>query len=142
MGETKVSVKTETGKGTKVNQISMTKLCTTETGQWTVGALVKHALQHLTRYAHILMMRAIWRADHIHYQVLDIPPDLLRLMKTADIAPVGKRPGRGSLAGYVKIDGESVFRVHFDGADGKCQIHNLLVGRCRMLLEWDQPLPA
>ena len=140
VGTTKLSVKTETGKGTRLNQISITKLCTTEAGTWAISPLIEHALRHLTRYAHILMLRAVWETGHIHYQVLDIPLDLLRLMKTAKISEVGRRPGRRSLAGRVISDGETVFRVHFDGADGKCQIHGLLVGRCKMLLEWDQPL--
>lgn len=120
VGAVKLSVKTETGKGTRINAISIAKLCTTETGLWAAEQLIEHALSHLTRYAHILMLRAIWRAESIHYQVLDIPLDLLRLMKTAVIAEVGKRPGRRSLAGHVMSDGEPAFRVHFDGADGKC----------------------
>jgi hypothetical protein len=35
---------------------------------------------------------------------------------------------------------ERVFRVHFDGADGKCQIHRLPVSRCQVWLEWEQPV--
>jgi Type II site-specific deoxyribonuclease len=140
VGTTKLSVKTETGKGTRPNQISITKLCTTETGEWAAKPLIEHALAHLDRYANIFMLRAIWSAASIHYQLLDIPLDLLRLMKSATVAEVGKRPGRRSLAAHILIEGESVFRVHFDGADGKCQIHGLLVARCKLLREWDQPL--
>jgi hypothetical protein len=34
--------------------------------------------------------------------------------------------------------GEVLFHVHFDGADGKCQVRNLGVSRCLTLLEWKQ----
>jgi hypothetical protein len=40
----------------------------------------------------------------------------------------------------VTDQGEKVFRVHFDGADGKCQIHGLLINQCRLLREWQQPI--
>jgi len=86
------------------------------------------------------MLRAVWKTSRIHYQLLDIPLDLLRLMEGATIAEVGRREGRKSLGGNILDSGKTVFRVHFDGADGKCQIRGLLVGRCKMLLEWDQPI--
>jgi hypothetical protein len=34
VGASKISLKTETGEGTRPNTISITKLCTTETGAW------------------------------------------------------------------------------------------------------------
>jgi len=84
------------------------------------------------------MLRAIWRDKHFHYQLVDIPLPLLRRMATAIAIEVGKRKGRRSLAVDIKDGEETIFRVHFDGADGKCQIHRLLVSRCNVLSEWDQ----
>jgi len=54
------------------------------------------------------------------------------------VIPVGKRLGRNSMAADVYDGNEKLFRVHFDGADGKCQIHRLSLSRCRVLLEWNQ----
>src|SRR5438552_1380305 len=46
VGSTRLSLKTETGRGTRLDRISITKLCTTETGDWSSDALIKHALAH------------------------------------------------------------------------------------------------
>lgn len=140
VGKTTISVKSETGKGTRLHQISITKLCTTETGIWASDPLIQHALGHLTRYAHILILRAIWRTETIHYQLLDVPLEVLRLIKGAALIEVGNRPGRRSLAADITEEGKVLFRIHFDGADGKCQIRKLPVGKCKMLLEWDQQI--
>jgi hypothetical protein len=59
VGGTKISLKTETGKVTKRDRISITKLCTTETGEWTSEALIQHTLRHLSRYDHILWRNKI-----------------------------------------------------------------------------------
>jgi len=88
----------------------------------------------------MLMLRAIWSQEAIHYQLVDIPLDLLRLIESAELSPVGRRQGRRSLGGDIFVDEEVVFHVHFDGSDGKCQVRNLLVSRCRVLGQWDQRL--
>ncbi len=142
VGGIKLSIKSETGKSTRVGTISITKLCTTETGEWTTESLVQHTLAHLARHDRMLMLRAIWRDRAFDYQLLDIPLVLLGKMKAARFSEVGNRKGRRSLAAEI-FDAEArIFRVHFDGADGKCQVHGLLVDRCKMLREWRQPMPS
>ena len=86
------------------------------------------------------MLRAIWHPESIHYQLVDIPLALLRLIRNVELEPVGRRQGRGSLGGDVSLAEEVVFHVHFDGSDGKCQVRNLLVKWCCLLGEWDQRL--
>jgi hypothetical protein len=134
----RISLKTETGAGTKLDLIHITKLCTTEKEPWAPDILVQRATAHLTRYDVILMLRAIWNVpDLIHYQLLEIPVDLLKLLATAMPIPVGSRKGRRSLGADVYREGTKQFHVHFDGSDGKCQIRNLPVKNCNMLVEWD-----
>ncbi len=58
VGGIKLSIKSETGKSTRTSTISITKLCTTETGEWTPEALVKHTLAHIARHDRMLMIRA------------------------------------------------------------------------------------
>jgi hypothetical protein len=140
VGRFRLSLKSETGKITRPRLIAITKLCTTEAGAWDSASLIAHALRHLERYDYIFMLRAIWGAGSIHYQLVEIPLSVLRMMARCTPVAVGKRKGRQSLAADVIDGNELVFHVHFDGADGKCQIRNLQVGRCRMLLEWDQPI--
>lgn len=141
VGSLRLSLKTETGKITRVGSISITKLCTTEAGTWDSPSLIAHALKHLDRYDHILMLRAIWGESAIRYQLVDIPLAVLRLISDFTVVPVGKRKGRQSLGVDVLEEGKRVYRIHFDGADGKCQIRGLTIGRCKLLLEWNQPLP-
>jgi hypothetical protein len=142
VGGQRLSIKTETGKGTRLREITITKLCTTEKDPWEPEALIRHTMNHLARYDRMLMLRAIWRKERIRYQLLEIPLDLLRSIEVVNLSPVGWRKGRRSLGGDVVDRDERVFHVHFDGADGKCQIRSLLVSRCRMLLEWDQEITA
>jgi hypothetical protein len=140
IGGIRISIKSETGKATKPGRISITKLCTTETGDWSAPALISHAIAHLRRYDKMLMLRSIWREGAFEYQLLEIPLEILAKMTGGQFTEVGTRHGRRSLAADV-MEGETrMFRVHFDGADGKCQVRDLLVGLCRMLREWRQPI--
>lgn len=143
VGETRLSLKTETGNVTRRRLISITKLCTTETGEWTSQALIRHALNHLSRYEGVLMLRAIWERENvIDYQLVEIPLDLLRKMQGSTALPVGRRKGRRSLGFDVTEGNDILFHIHFDGADGKCQLRNLRVDRCVMLGEWEQAVPS
>lgn len=140
VGNTRLSLKTETGLSTRRERISITKLCTTETGEWISNALIEHALAHLGRYEGILMLRAVWVNDEINYQLVDVPIAILQRIKACEALPVGRRKGRKSL-GFDVVEGDKIlFHVHFDGADRKCQIRNLRVDRCVMLLEWKQTI--
>jgi hypothetical protein len=139
VGDRRISLKTETGIGTHPELVSITKLCTTDTGAWNSSALVEHTMQHLARYDHLLMLRAIWEKSALHYQLLEIPLRILMLIADVTVRPVGRRPGRQSLAADVCGTSGKLFRVHFDGADGKCQIRGLSVRACKILAEWEQP---
>jgi len=133
----KISLKTETGEGTKSELISITKLCTTEREPWDAPTLIMRVLEHLSRYDLILMLRAVWKLPLIHYQLLEIPIRSLRMIETVDLKAVGRRKGRQSLGADVIFENEAIYHVHFDGSDGKCQIRNLRVSNCVLLEEWD-----
>lgn len=134
----RLSLKTETGLSTRDQTINITKLCTTEKEPWQPDLLLRRALDHLERYDAILMLRAVWRERIVRYQLLLINVDLLRNMEHAVYSSVGKRTGRQSIgAAVVNDSGETLFRVHFDGSDGKCSIRNLRVSDCELLSEWD-----
>ena len=86
------------------------------------------------------MLRAVWGSDEINYQLVDVPVRLLQRMRGCQALPVGRRPGRKSLAFDVTEGGDVMFHVHFDGADGKCQVQRLRIERCIMLSEWKQKI--
>ena len=133
----RISIKTETGASTDPRWITITKLCTTEREPWEPGVLVQRVMEHLGRYDIVLMFRAIWEAQAINYQLLEIPVETLRLIEGVSLETVGRRKGRQSLGADVIHTGERLFHVHFDASDGKCQIRNLGLQHCVMLEKWD-----
>jgi len=134
----RISLKTETGIGTKRNLINITKLCTTEREPWNADTLKARVVEHLGRYDTILMLRAVWEAGLVRYQLVEIPVSLLQLLGNCEPKPVGRRSGRQSLGADVLHEGHVAFHVHFDGSDGKCQIRGLRVEDCKLLLEWEK----
>ncbi|HEV2098818.1 MAG TPA: hypothetical protein VGR45_07810 [Stellaceae bacterium] len=134
----RISLKTETGLGTRRDLINITKLCTAEREPWDAETLKARAIEHLGRYDIILMLRAVWSVDLVRYQLVDIPVSLLRLLANCEPAPVGRRTGRRSLGADVLRDRHIAFHVHFDGSDGKCQIRGLRIEDCKLLLEWEK----
>lgn len=90
----RISLKTETGDSTKLDQITITKLCTTEREPWEACVLVGRVMEHLSRYDVILMFRALWSIQAIQYQLVEIPVEKLRLIAAANVEPVGHRTGR------------------------------------------------
>lgn len=136
VGNERFSLKTETGIGTRLNFINITKLLTTERDPWEAAALIERTMQHLCCYEYILMLRAVWERPVIHYQLVDIPVELLRLIEGAQLEVVGRRTGRQSLGADIYHEERKVFRVHFDGSDGKCSIRGLPVAECQLLRVW------
>ena len=129
--KTRISLKTETGVGTRPNAITITKLCTTEREPWDADTLKERATSHLSRYDVILMLRAIWGKELLRYQLIDIPIEILLRIGDCAPYPIGRRTGRQSLGADVKLpDGKFAFRVHFDGSDGKCSVRGLPVALC------------
>jgi hypothetical protein len=91
----RLSLKTETGLGTDRASINITKLCTTEREPWSAEVLIGRVMEHLSRYDLILMLRATWERPSLHYQLVEIPIDTLRLISNAELRSVGRRRGRG-----------------------------------------------
>jgi hypothetical protein len=134
---TRISIKTETGSNTKPKQITITKLCTTEREPWEPKVLIGRVMEHLSRYDVVLMFRAVWNPKAIHYQLVEIPVEILRRIGDVTLEPVGRRRGRQSLGTDVLWRNEKVFRVHFDASDGKCSVRGLGLQHCEILEEWD-----
>jgi phage terminase large subunit-like protein len=89
----RLSIKSETGESTRRNFITMTKLLTTERDPWEADSLIERTMRHLSRYDYILMLRAIWERPVIHYQLVDISVNLLRLIQNAHLQVIQRRAG-------------------------------------------------
>jgi Type II site-specific deoxyribonuclease len=135
--DTRISLKSETGNNTRAEHITITKLCTTEREPWEAKVLIGRVMQHLSRYDVIMMFRTVWEAEAIHYQLVEIPVEKLKLISKVSVEPVGHRKGRQSLGADVLEGGEKVFRVHFDASDGKCSVRGLGIEHCLILEAWD-----
>jgi len=122
----RISLKTETA-----NRITITKLCTTEKEPWDAPTLIARVLDHLSRYELIFMLRSIWERPLLHYQLIEVPIDTLRLIETANVEVTGTRKGRQSLAAKVAVNDQVLFSVFFDASDGKCAIRGLTGQRLR-----------
>lgn len=133
----RISLKTETGDSTRLDQITITKLCTTEREPWEARVLVGRVMEHLSRYDVILMLRAMWSTRAIQYQLVEIPVEKLRLIAAANLEPVGHRTGRQSLGADITDQGQKICRVHFDASDGKCSVRGLGIHNCVVLEAWE-----
>ena len=112
----------------------------TEREPWTAEVLIGSVLRHLSKYDIILMLRAVWELPVIHYQLFEIPIDILRLIEFAKPQPTGWRTGRQSLGANVLRGDEVVFNVFFAASDGKCRISRLRARNCPLLATWDLPV--
>jgi len=65
-----------------------------------------------------------------------------RATKDCDVdgRAIGKEKRQAGLSASVLHLEVPLFNIRFDGADGKCQVKNLRLDCCNMLLEWDQPI--
>ncbi|MFI5399489.1 MAG: hypothetical protein ACHQZQ_00355 [SAR324 cluster bacterium] len=114
IGNARISVKSETGEGTKPHLINITKLCTTERNPWQARTLIARAIEHLSEYELILMLRAARNLPVIHYQVVEIPSQIPRRIEGTALVGVGKRKRRRGLGADVADDhGGILFHVHF-----------------------------
>ncbi len=141
----RLSIKSETGYGTRPDLITITKLSTTEETEWKSEPLIARIIRHLAEYERILMLRSIWLSPPtFHYQLLEVPISLLSMIADVTVTPAKGRGGNPSksLTAPVSIGDEAVFTIFFDATDGKCAIRRLRVDKCRLLTQWDHPVPT
>ena len=81
--EQRISLKSETGVGTRPGHITITKLCTTEREPWEASTLIRRVTARLSRYDIMLMFRALWAKKEIRYQLVSIPVAMLRQIRLA-----------------------------------------------------------
>ena len=55
---------------------------------WEAATIIERTAAHLSRYERMLMLHATWHPELIPYQLVDIPLELLRLIRNAEVEPV------------------------------------------------------
>jgi type II restriction enzyme len=144
INNTKVSLKTQADRNIKEDYLWISKFMELGKGDWgdnpiDLELLLNQFLTHLQNYDRILILRSLSKKPDWHYELVEIPIELLREaengeleMKTDSI----QYPKPGYC--YVKgPDKELKYQLYFDGgSERKLQIKKLDKKFCRVHCEW------
>lgn len=146
----KVSLKTQADKGIKENTLWISKFMELGKGEWgddpeELEDLRDQFLTHMKNYERVLSLRALARAPHWKYELVEIPKKVLaaaidgelKMMTDSQQFP---KPGYC----YVRnANGEPMFDLYFDaGSERKLQIKNLRKSFCRIHAVWEFVIPS
>lgn len=144
-----LSLKTQADKNIKENVLWISKFMELGRGNWgddpdDLEGLRRQFLNHLGRYEKILSLRAVRKAPHWKYELVEIPIDILKLANSGQLemkldSKQFPKPGYC----YVRNeDGQIIFSLYFDGGgERKLQIKNLSKDTCRVHAEWEFFIP-
>ncbi len=140
-----LSLKTQADKNIRENILWISKFMELGRGDWgddpnDLEGLRRQFLNHLERYEKILSLRAVSKAPHWKYELVEIPIDILKLANGGRLemkldSTQFPKPGYC----YVRNeDGQIIFSLYFDGGgERKLQIRNLRKDTCRVHAEWE-----
>jgi len=98
---------------------------------------------HLGGYEKILVLRAFEPdPDHVKYELVEIPRDLLLRVRGLSAADFGARNKYGSSGADVTDKRGRAFRILLDGSVEKVRIFNLRTDRCVVHATWTIQRPA
>ena len=145
----RLSLKTQADKGIKHDEIWISKFMELGKGAWggEPGDLepLRHAfLQHLGRYDRIFSLRAIGKGPGWHYELVEIPKELLALARDGELE-MRLASRQNPKPGYCHVrsrDGTLLFQLYFDaGTERKLQIKSLRKAECVFHAEWQFTVP-
>jgi type II restriction enzyme len=140
---TKVSLKTQANKNIRKGYLWISKFMELGKGNWgdnpmDLDFLVKQFLEHLKSYDRILILRAISKKPDWHYELVEVPIELLLEAKKGELdmkldSTQYPKPGYC----YVKNKkGELKYQLYFDGgSERKLQIKRLDKRYCKVHCE-------
>lgn len=143
---TRVSLKTQADKGIKVGSIHISKFMELGKGEWTdkvedLLGLLASFYKHLTRYERIFTLRRLKDKTYEHYELVEIPKELLERATTGALRVVtGSR--QNPKPGYCTVsDAHGVaFELYFDGGtERKLQVKALRKNLCIVHATWKFP---
>lgn len=145
---TRVSLKTQADTNIRESKIWISKFMELGRGRWgdnpkDLVQLRKAFLQHLQNYERIFTLRALDRAPHWRYELVEIPRTLMLAAKNGKLEMQLKskqfpKPGYC----YVRSKGKDLYQLYFDaGSERKLQIKNLLKSRCVIHATWRFSIP-
>lgn len=147
--ESLVSLKTQADKNIDKDKIWISKFMELGKGVWgsdpkDLVGLRESFLKHLNGYDRILTLRALSRAPEWHYELVEIPKDIM-LMAKLGVLEMKSESRQFPKPGYCYVrtqDGKDIFQLYFDGGgERKLQVKNLLKSYCRVHATWEFFLP-
>ena len=146
---TKVSLKTQADRNIREDKIWISKFMELGKGQWRdnpkdLVQLRSLFLQHLRNYERIFTLRALRRAPHWDYELVEIPKRLMLAAKNRTLQMQLKskqypKPGYCYVRSHT---GEDIYQLYFDaGSERKLQVKNLLKTSCLVHATWNFVIP-
>jgi hypothetical protein len=145
----RISLKTQANKGINEHWLWVSKFMELGKGQWSdnpadLEGLRQQFFEHMKSYDRILSLRALEKAPHWKYELVEIPKKLLTLARFGNLEmKVGSK--QTPKPGYCHVsdeNGRKLFDLYFDGgSERKLQIKNLRKDRCRVHAVWEFLIP-
>lgn len=144
-----LSLKTQADKNIKENSLWISKFMELGRGNWgdnptDLEGLRGQFLRHMESYEKILSLRAIQKAPHWKYELVEIPISILKLAEGGELemkldSKQFPKPGYC----YVRNErGDIIYSLYFDGGgERKLQIKNLSKDYCHVHAEWEFFIP-
>lgn len=142
----KFSLKTEASSGIHPQRITISKLME---ARWIRDCHSKddfakftqeRVVRHLQQYNRVLMLRAFSVATGAKYDLVEIPIDVLLMMKHLKAEQFREKTAGGGSGADVMRQEIRLFSVRFDGSVEKVTINNLLSELCIVHGTWIIPL--
>lgn len=147
IGEERFSLKTQADKKIKPSIIHISKYMELGKGKWETEedlySLRNRFIEHLSNYERILILRCLSRHPEWHYELVEIPKDLLLLSQNGCFK-IEMRYGsrQNPKPGYCHVynnsmDKNLIYELYFDGGtERKLQIKKLKKSLCKVIAEW------
>ena len=145
----KISLKTQADKSIREDKIWISKFMELGKGQWgdnpsDLVPLRDMFLSHLKGYQRIMILRALAKAPKWHYELLEIPKNILESASrgTLEMKSDSKQYPKPGYC-YVKSpEGREIYELYFDaGGERKLQIKNLHKSQCFVHATWQFLIP-
>jgi len=145
----KISLKTQADSHIREDRIWISKFMELGKGRWgedpkDLVRLRSSFLQHLRNYERIFTLRALRRAPHCHYELVEIPKRLMLAAKNGDLE-MQLKSKQYPKPGYCYVrsrKGEDLYQLYFDaGSERKLQVKNLQKSACKVHATWIFVIP-
>lgn len=118
-------------------------------GQWSnrpeeLEGLRQQFVSHMKSYDRILSLRALHKAPHWKYELVEIPKKLLMFVSggVLEMKLDSKQTPKPGYCYVFDADGQKIFDLYFDGGtERKLQLKNLRKDLCRVHATWEFIIP-